>query len=292
MTRTGCPSGFSPLFSYPRVLFIRQSSLFHSSRRPPSRFFTRQNTAPKRQAFSVRYLQVSVEGSVSISPLNLQALGNNQRSLFTMHSPPRYLISLIFSFLMVVALPALPIFKQLVEHAKCGRTAIVDCSVAPDGEAQYSYSQLLEDVVKLRDELVDFVGKRDLEGGRVAFLLERGYNYVVALFSIWAVGGFAVPLCTTDPTHEMLYTIIDSDSELLLASQHFEPEIRELADAVANESTEKRALYIIPHNRPRIATSVPAIADCPINDPMRHALMIYTSGTTGKPKVSGLNELT
>jgi len=189
-------------------------------------------------------------------------------------------------------LPALPIFKQLVQHAKDGRIAIVDYSVAPDGEAQYSYSQLLQDIVKLRDELANFMGKRDLDGGRVAFLVESGYSYVVTLFSIWALGGFAVPLCTTHPTHEMLYTIIDSDPGLLLASQHFEPKIRELVDAVENESTEKRALYIIPHNYPRIATSVPSIADSLINDPMRHALMIYTSGSTGKPKVSGFDELT
>lgn len=187
---------------------------------------------------------------------------------------------------MVPALPALPIFKQLVQHARGGRTAIVDYSVAPNGAAQYTYSQLLEDVVNLRDELAGFLGKKDLEGGRVAFLVESGYNYVVAFLSIWALGGFAAPLCTTHPTHEMLYTVTDSDAELLLASQHFEPKIQELADAVAKDSSSKRSLYIIPNYPPRVATSVPTIADSPINDPMRHALMIYTSGTTGKPKVT------
>lgn len=192
---------------------------------------------------------------------------------------------------MVPALPALPIFQQLAQHAKGGRTAIVDYSVAPDGEAEYTYSQLLEDVVKLRDELADFTGKRDLEGGRVAFLIESGYNYVVTFFAIWALGGFAVPLCTTHPTHEMVYTVTDSDSELLLSSQHFEPKIRELADAVAKASNERRAMYILPQFPPRVATSVPALIDSPINDPMRHALMIYTSGTTGKPKVASLVEL-
>jgi malonyl-CoA/methylmalonyl-CoA synthetase len=186
----------------------------------------------------------------------------------------------------MIVLPALPIFKQLVEHAKHGRTAIVDYSVAPDGEAQYSYSKLLYDVTKFRDELSSFLGKKDLEGARVAFLAESGYNYVVALLTVWALGGFAVPLCTSHPTHEMLYTVLDSDASVLLSTEHFEPKIRELADAVAKESSERRALYIIPHHAPSTTGEIPSLEDSPIADPMRHALMIYTSGTTGKPKVS------
>lgn len=190
-----------------------------------------------------------------------------------------------------LVLPAIPIFKQLVKHAQHGRTAIVDYSVAPDGEAQYSYSQLLDDVTKFRDELSSFLGKKDLEGGRVAFLVESGYNYVVTLLTIWALGGFAVPLCTTHPIHEMLYTVTDSDASVLLATNHFESKIRELADAVAKESSEKRALYIVPQHPVNVVSNVHELVESPIADPMRHALMIYTSGTTGKPKVYSLNEI-
>ena len=127
----------------------------------------------------------------------------------------------------------------------------------------------------------------------MAFLVESGYNYVVTLFTIWALGGFAVPLCTTHPIHEMLYTVIDSDSIVLLATEHYELKIRELATEVAKELPEKRALYIISHHPPRIVSNIPGLKDSPIADPMRHALMIYTSGTTGKPKVylySGLSD--
>jgi malonyl-CoA/methylmalonyl-CoA synthetase len=171
-------------------------------------------------------------------------------------------------------------------HARQGRTAIVDYSVDPDGEAQYSYSQLLDDVTKFRDKLSSFLDTKDLKGARVAFLVESGYNYVVTLFTIWALGGFAVPLCATHPIHEMLYTITDSDSSVLLATEHFESKIRELAAEVVKESNHQKALYIVPHHRPSIINSIPEIVDSPIADPMRHALMIYTSGTTGKPKVS------
>ena len=186
----------------------------------------------------------------------------------------------------MAVLPSLPIFKQLVDHAKHGRTAIVDYSVSASGDAEYSYAQLLADVAKFRDELSDFLGKKDLQGERVAFLAESGYNYVVTILTVWALGGFAVPLCTSHPIHEMLYTVTDSDASVLLATEHFEPKIRELADAVAKESTERRALYIIPHHPPSVTAEIPSLVDSPIADPMRHALMIYTSGTTGKPKVS------
>jgi acyl-coenzyme A synthetase/AMP-(fatty) acid ligase len=186
---------------------------------------------------------------------------------------------------LTAVLPSLPIFKQLVDHAKQGRTAIVDYSASSSGDAEYSYTRLLTDVAKFRDELSDFLGKKDLQGERVAFLVESGYNYVVTILTVWALGGFAVPLCTTHPIHEMLYTVTDSDASVLLATEHFEPKIRELADAVAKESPQRRALYIIPHHPPSIIGEIPELVDSPIADPMRHALMIYTSGTTGKPKV-------
>jgi acyl-CoA synthetase (AMP-forming)/AMP-acid ligase II len=144
---------------------------------------------------------------------------------------------------------------------------------------------LLHDIAKLRDALAAFLGKRDLEGDRVSFLVESGYHYVVTLFAIWALGGFAVPLCTTHPVHEMLYTVTDSDSCLLIASEHFESKIRELAELVAKETNLGRAVYIVPQRFPALVSSIPELVESPIASPLRHALMIYTSGTTGKPKV-------
>ena len=95
-----CPSRLSPLSSYPRILFIRQSRLFHSSRHAASSFLTHENTAPRRQAFSIPYLRESVGGSASISPLKLRALGRTRRSLSVMHSAPSYPI-FFNNFLMV-----------------------------------------------------------------------------------------------------------------------------------------------------------------------------------------------
>ena len=153
------------------------------------------------------------------------------------------------------------------------------------GDAQFSYSRLLEDVVKFRDTLASNLGVQDLEGARVAFLAESGYNYVVTILTVWALGGFAVPLCTTHPIHEMLYTVTDSDASVILATQHFEAKIKELVAEVQKESSEKRSLLMIPQHQPGTSGTVPELVDSPIADPIRHALMIYTSGTTGKPKV-------
>jgi long-subunit acyl-CoA synthetase (AMP-forming) len=101
-------------------------------------------------------------------------------------------------------------------------------------------------VTKLRDTLSSFLGTQDLNGARVAFLVESGYNYVVTILSIWALGGFAVPLCTTHPVHEMLYTVTDSDSSVVLASPGFQSKTKELVAEAEKETEVKRAFYIIP----------------------------------------------
>jgi malonyl-CoA/methylmalonyl-CoA synthetase len=184
-----------------------------------------------------------------------------------------------------VALPALPMFKELVKHAQLGRTAIVDYSVAADGSAIYSYAQLLSDVAKFRDDLARELGVEDLKAARVAFLAENGYNYVVSLLTIWALGGFAVPLCTTHPIHEMLYTVTDSQATVILATRYFEQPMLELATLAANELSVKMSAHIVPQRSPSVVAAFPILVDSPIADSMRYALMLYTSGTTGKPKV-------
>jgi acyl-CoA synthetase (AMP-forming)/AMP-acid ligase II len=181
-------------------------------------------------------------------------------------------------------LPALPIFRQLVKHAgDPDRIAVVDYSISPTGDAQFTYAQLLHDVTRFRDTLSCFLGTKDLEGGRVAFLAESGYNYVVTILAVWALGGFAVPLCTTHPVNEMLYTATDSDASVLLATPLFESKINELREAL-ERCGHKPALYIVPSHTPAKITEIPTLEPSPIADPTRHALMIYTSGTTGKPK--------
>ena len=144
-------------------------------------------------------------------------------------------------------------------------------------------------MAKLRENLSCFLNTKDLEGARVAFLFESGYNYVVSLFAIWALGGFAVPLCITHPIQEMLYTVTDSDPSLLVASERFESRVIELAAQVEKESSKKLAVYIVPpHVSGAEDTSVGNLINSPIAQPLRPALMIYTSGTTGRPKASNL----
>jgi acyl-coenzyme A synthetase/AMP-(fatty) acid ligase len=182
----------------------------------------------------------------------------------------------------------LPIFERLVQHAREDRVAIVDYSVSPSGHAQYSYSRLLEDVTHLRDALSCSLRTPDLKGERIAFLVESGYNYVVTIMSVWALGGFAVPLCTTHPVHEMLYTVTDSDASVILATPLFETKVTELVALAEADTGIKRALYILAMYAPGLSGHIPKLVESPIACPTRHALMIYTSGTTGKPKVRTL----
>lgn len=42
----------------------------------------------------------------------------------------------------------------------------------------FRYGELLGDVARLRDRLLEEAGRADIEGERVAFLVENSYDYV------------------------------------------------------------------------------------------------------------------
>ncbi|KAH2934129.1 hypothetical protein KXW73_004058 [Aspergillus fumigatus] len=148
------------------------------------------------------------------------------------------------------SIPSLPLFleAQKVSQHNAGKVAVID---AAKGE-QFSYTQLLVDTAELKKTILEDLGLKDLEERRIAFLVPNGYDYVVIQWAIWAAGGVCVPLCTTHPVKELLYTIEDSDPSLVILHPAFD-KVRE-----------------------------------PLRDPVsfldRRALMIYTSGTTSKPK--------
>jgi hypothetical protein len=73
----------------------------------------------------------------------------------------------------LATLPDLPLFRALqnhdpssvaVLHSKSGRS--------------FTYSNLVKDVVRAREQLADKAHGAELSGERIAFLAENGYNYV------------------------------------------------------------------------------------------------------------------
>jgi hypothetical protein len=85
-------------------------------------------------------------------------------------SPPRRMAS---------TLPQMPIFEAIASH-NLRSTAIVHY---PSGRS-FSYGELAHDVAASAEDLKRRAGGLSLDGERIAFLVENGYDYVGASRSI------------------------------------------------------------------------------------------------------------
>jgi acyl-CoA synthetase (AMP-forming)/AMP-acid ligase II len=74
---------------------------------------------------------------------------------------------------MATSLPRLPILEAVAAHDPTS-TAVVH---APSGR-RFTYGELLGDVGRARDRLREAREGKDLDGERVAFLVENSYDYI------------------------------------------------------------------------------------------------------------------
>ena len=162
-----------------------------------------------------------------------------------------------------MVLPRSTFFKALVA-AKPSSIAIATPSTT------YTYSELLRSVASVQKSLESVKS-----GDRVAILCEKGIGYAAAFLGIWAAGGVAVPVCTSHPVPEIMYTLSDSGSKILIYSKKFEQQQGELQKKI----TELRTIDVDKTEH----GSEPELAKEEF-DHNSNALFIYTSGTTGQPK--------
>ena len=64
-------------------------------------------------------------------------------------------------------------------------------------ENSYLYKDLLKRSSQIASKLLN--GKLDLNGDRIAFIIDPSFEYVAVQWAIWRAGGVAVPLCTKHP---------------------------------------------------------------------------------------------
>ncbi|KAI9475637.1 MAG: hypothetical protein EXX96DRAFT_574027 [Benjaminiella poitrasii] len=174
-------------------------------------------------------------------------------------------------------LPGFPLFKNLIQYAAHGNNVAIDDARMCQN---FSYRQLIHAVAKLRLELLN--GKSDLNEERVAILSPSGFPYVVSLLAIWAAGGIAVPLCTTHPAPEQIYTLQDSQASFILGHPLFADRLQELTKATDIQCSLKDDNSFLALTEPFNGTTT--IDVLPNANFDAGALIIYTSGTTGKPK--------
>ena len=146
------------------------------------------------------------------------------------------------------------------DHAQ--KTAIVE------GLTKWSYQDLLDGSEKFASCLLE--SSDHLDGARVAFMVDPGFDYVKVQWSIWRSGGIAVPLCLTHPLPSLQYVLEDTDASIIVVSPPYLQLLKEYAS--------EKNIRLISTEESSTARSLPMINTA---DP---ALILYTSGTTNKPK--------
>ncbi|KAJ9644076.1 hypothetical protein H2201_007794 [Coniosporium apollinis] len=173
-----------------------------------------------------------------------------------------------------LALPKLPLFEAITNHDAKSTAVIHSLS-----GRRFTYGDLVRDVAEGRQKLSRHAEGKPLEGERIAFLVENGYDYVVTLLSVLGSHAIAVPLSPAFPASELRYILNQSEALMLLSSGKFQ----HTADEVVKEGLEHKTISArVEKITQSSAASEPLQLDDPGSD--RGGMMLYTSGTTSRPK--------
>jgi malonyl-CoA/methylmalonyl-CoA synthetase len=77
------------------------------------------------------------------------------------------------SIRMASTLPKLPVFEAIARHDPESIAIVHSYS-----GRRFKYGELLGDVCRTRDRLYEKAGRTNMDGERVAFLIENSYDYV------------------------------------------------------------------------------------------------------------------
>ena len=88
---------------------------------------------------------------------------------------------------MASTLPKLPVFEAIAGHDPQS-TAVVHSTSG----RRFTYGGLLTDVTEAKDRLRQAAGDTNMDGQRVAFLVENGYDYVGELIMLSVRAFYAV----------------------------------------------------------------------------------------------------
>lgn len=76
---------------------------------------------------------------------------------------------------MASTLPKLPVFEAITSHDPHSTVVMHSAS-----GRRFTYGVLIQDVAKAKERLYEEAGTNNLDGQRIAFLVENGYDYVGA----------------------------------------------------------------------------------------------------------------
>ncbi|EGS19219.1 uncharacterized protein CTHT_0058440 [Thermochaetoides thermophila DSM 1495] len=175
---------------------------------------------------------------------------------------------------MLSTLPRLPVFEAIAGHSP--QSTVV---VHSNSGRRFQYGELLGDVRRVRNRLYEASKKSDLDGERIAFLVENSYDYVVIWLAILAAKAIAVPLSPAFPPPELQYILNHSEALLLLSSAKFSSKAQEVLKTELDVQPTFVQLEKFqgggPHEHVELEEK---------SDPGAAGMMLYTSGTTNRPK--------
>ncbi|RSL55767.1 hypothetical protein CEP54_009193 [Fusarium duplospermum] len=174
---------------------------------------------------------------------------------------------------MLSTLPRLPLFEAVANHDPDSKAVVHSLS-----GRTFKYGELLGDVRRARDHLSEAAGKEDLNGERIAFLVENSYDYVVTLLAAMAARSIAVPLSPAFPAPELQYILNQSEASLLVSSAKFAAKAKEV---LATDLTTKPAHLELQKHVGGGSHEKVELGD---SNPGEAGMMLYTSGTTNRPK--------
>lgn len=140
-----------------------------------------------------------------------------------------------------------------------------------DGQKQYDYSALAEAATELAAKIT---ASGVNAGDRVAILLDKTYDAVVAFYGIWTAGAVAVPINEGLRTAQVRHILDDSGAKLLISHP------RKLAGLDAEAYAGVPQLVI----EPKSSDDGPVTRPGGLPGGNEPAIILYTSGSTGLPK--------
>ncbi|WYZ44222.1 hypothetical protein EsH8_VII_000658 [Colletotrichum jinshuiense] len=171
------------------------------------------------------------------------------------------------------SLPRIPLFEAISRHDPESTAVIHSLS-----GRRFKYGELLGDVRRTRNKLLESAGKTDLDGERIAMLVENSYDYVVTLLAAFAARSIAVPLSPAFPAAELQYILNQSEASLLVSSTKFANKAKEvLATGLVSNPAQVEL-------QKHLGGGAHEQVELDDADPGGAGMMLYTSGTTNRPK--------
>jgi len=145
-----------------------------------------------------------------------------------------------------------------------------DSVAISDPNGDFTYQQLIDASNQWAYRFL--LGGTDLDGARVAFMVQPGFHYVAVQWGIWKAGGVAVPLCISYPIASLQYVLEDTGASQVVIDTDFQEVLLPFVQ-------ENQLKYHLVHEEVN-----PQEISLPEISPERPAMILYTSGTTSLPK--------